>query len=227
MNRWILTAALLTGSVELQAQTPQAAASPMYVNAEVVRANAAAGTLTFRGAGGQAVLATEGEASSSLPSLRRGDKVIIAYRETPGATGPRITSIRPTTESAAPAAAARVVTEPAPAAALPRPARGSFDGSAFAVAATASQVDRAWATYRQLCVTQEGPVNARGREWFAVLDGSLPRPTDDTCGTSYDAVAAAARDFEAQLDKLRSTAADAGLLPGDLRDTLQRYNIDL
>ena len=108
-----------------------------------------------------------------------------------------------------------------------RPASGTFDGSASAVAATAGQVDRAWATHRQLCVKGTEPVNARGREWFAMLDGSMPRPTDDTCGKSYDTVATVARDFKVQLDKLHETAVASGVLPGELRDTLQRYNIDL
>lgn len=226
MSRWMVTVAVLACTQQLQAQTPQAVASPMYMNAEVVRVNAAAGTLTFRGTGGQAVLATEGEASSSLAGLKKGDKVILTYRDAPAAAGRRITSIRPTTESAAPAVA-RAVVAPAPVAAPARPRGGSFDSSAFGVAATAGQVDRAWANYRQLCITKDAPVNARGREWFAMLDGSMPRPTDDTCGKSYDTVATAATDFKAQLDKLRATAVAAGVLPGDLRDTLQRYNIDL
>jgi hypothetical protein len=122
---------------------------------------------------------------------------------------------------------ARTAVEPAPVAVVARPGRGAFDASAFGLAATAGQVDRAWATHRQLCVTRDEPVNARGREWFGLLDGSLSRPTDDTCGTSFDAVAGVARSFEAQLEKLRETARDAGVLPGDLRDTLLRYNVDL
>jgi hypothetical protein len=223
----MVTVAVLACTQQLQAQTPQAVASPMYMNAEVVRVNASAGTLTFRGTGGQAVLVTEGEATSSLAGLKRGDKVILTYRDAPAASGRRITGIRPTTPAAAPATVHAAVAA-VPVAAPAPPARGSFDGSAFAVAATAGQVDRAWATHRQRCVTQgDAPVNARGREWFAVLDGSMPRPTDDTCGQSYDEVATAARDFESQLDKLRTIAVDAGVLPGDLRDTLQRYNIDL
>jgi hypothetical protein len=225
MSRWIatVTVAVLGCTAGLHAQTPQAVASPMYMNAEVVRVNAPAGTLTFRGTGGQAVLVTEGEARSSLAGLKRGDMVIIAYRDAPAAAGRRITSIRPTTESAP----ARAVVAAAPIATVARPPGSSFDGSAFAVAATAGQVDRAWATYRQLCVTRDEPLNARGREWFALLDGSMPRPTDDACGQPYDAVATVARDFEAQLDKLRAMAADAGVPPGELREALLRYNIDL
>jgi hypothetical protein len=224
MNRWIATVAVLGCTAGLQAQTPQA--SPMYTNAEVVRVDTASRRLTFRGTGGQAVVVAEGDAVASLAGLKTGDRVILAYRDAPA--GRRITGIRPTTDAAPTAPAARVpapVTDVAPAPV--RPARGSFDGSAFAVAATAGQVDRLWATHRQLCITQTEPVNARGREWFAVLDGSMPRPTDDTCGRSYDAVETAARGFESQLDRLRSTSVEAGMLPGDLRDTLLRYNIDL
>jgi hypothetical protein len=227
MNRWIVTVAVLGCTAQLQAQTPQAVASPMYMNAEVVRVNAAAGTLTCRTTSGQSVLVTEGEASSSLAGLKRGDKVILTYRDAPAAADRRVTGIRPTTLSAAPVAGVRAVVAPAPLAAPSRPASGFFDGSAFAVAATAGQVDRAWANYRQGCVTRDQAVNARGREWFALLDGSMPRPTDDTCGQSYDAVATVARDFETQLDRLRTIAVDAGVLPGQLRDTLLRYNIDL
>ena len=181
MSRWMVTVAVLACTQQLQAQTPQAVASPMYMNAEVVRANASAGTLTFRGTSGQTVLVTEGEASSSLAGLKRGDKVILTYRDAPSAAGRRITGIRPTTASSA-RATVHAAVAPAPVAAPARPARGAFDGSAFGVAATAGQVDRAWATHRQLCLTNEAPANARGREWFAVLDGSMPRPTDDSCG---------------------------------------------
>jgi hypothetical protein len=226
MNRWIATVAALACAAGLRAQAPQA--SPMYTNAEVVRVDTRARTLTYRGTSGPVVAAAaEGEAVASLAGLKRGDRVILTYRDAPSASGRRITGIRPTTEARALAPSAREAVETAPVAAASRPGPGSFDASAFGVAATAGQVDRAWANHRQLCVTREEPVNARGREWFGLLDGSLPRPTDDTCGTSFDAVAAVARDFEAQLEKLRATARDAGVLPGDLRDTLLRYNIDL
>jgi hypothetical protein len=227
MSRWIGTIGVLALAAQLQAQTPSA--SPMYMNAEVVRVDASAKTLTFRGTSGQSVLAAEGSAVASLAGLKAGDKVILTYRDAPSASGRRITDIRPTSESdAAPvtAAADRVQAAPAAVAAL-SPVASSVDGSASAVAAIAGQVDRVWATHRQLCVKGTGPANARGREWFAMLDGSMPRPTDDTCGKSYDTVATAATDFKAQLDKLRATAVAAGVLPGDLRDTLQRYNIDL
>ncbi|MET0556152.1 MAG: hypothetical protein ABW221_24140 [Vicinamibacteria bacterium] len=228
MSRWIGTIAVLACTAQLQAQTPSVSASPMYMNAEVVRVDTSAKTLTFRGTGGQSVLAAEGSAVESLAGLKAGDKVILTYRDAPSASGRRITGIRPTTESAAPVSAA-VDRTPAPLpAAVPAPApASSFDGSASAVAALAGQVDRVWATHRQLCVKGTGPANARGREWFAMLDGSMPRPTDDTCGKSYDTVASAAADFKTQLDKLRATATAAGVLPGDLRDTLQRHNIDL
>jgi hypothetical protein len=227
MSRWIGTIAVLACAAQLQAQTPDASASPTYMNAEVVRVDASGRTLTFRGTSGQSVITAEGDAVASLSGLKAGDQVILTYRDAPAAKDRRLTGIRPVTETRS-APAAPVAAAPAPAtAAVPRPSPGAFDGAASAAATTAGQVDRAWANYRQVCVKGTQPVTTRGREWFAMLDGSMPRPTDDTCGKSYDVVAAVAKDFKAQVDKLRATATEAGVLPGDLRDTLQRYNIDL
>lgn len=227
MNRWIATSAALACAVSLQAQTtmPRASASPMYMNAEVVRADVSGRTLTFRGTGGATKLAAEGDAVASLSGLKAGDQVILAYADAP--SGRRITGIRPTTPSrAASLPVLAVAAVPVVQAAVPVSA-ATFEGSASVVAVRAGQVDRAWTTYRGFCVKGTDRVNARGREWFALLDGSMPRPTDDGCGTRYDEVAAVAKDFETQLDKLRANAAEAGVLPGALRETLQRYNIDL
>lgn len=227
MIRSIVTATVLACAARLGAQAPETPASPMYMNAVVVRADANARTLTFRGTdGAQSVLRAEGGAVASLAGLRPGDKVIVTYRDGAAPADRRVTGIRPTSESAAVAAPAPP-SAPVPSPAAARPGPGAFDGSASAAAATAAQVDRAWATHRQLCVKGTAPVNARGREWFGMLDGSMPRPTDDTCGRSYDTVAAGAKEFAEQVAKLRASAAGAGVLPGELRDTLQRYNIDL
>src|SRR5687767_9549541 len=47
--------------------------APVYINAEVVRVDRAAGTLTFKSESGQTVLTTEGDALSGLDRLRAGD----------------------------------------------------------------------------------------------------------------------------------------------------------
>jgi hypothetical protein len=68
--------------------------APVYINAEVVRVDRSAGTLTFKSESGQTVLTTEGDALSGLDRLRAGDNVILSYRET--ASGGRVvTGIRP------------------------------------------------------------------------------------------------------------------------------------
>lgn len=266
--------------------------APVYINAEVVRVDRGAGTLTFKSESGQTVLTTEGDALSGLDRLRAGDNVILSYRET--ASGGRVvTGIRPasvTSGEPGPRAAtagavtsapratvktpartvvtatapnAVVVTEGVPVAAINTPipsipagvqsvtpalpassvppvaltpaqlaanrALGirNFDAAVAVIAATASQVDRAWAAHRQLCVEGTEPVNARGREWFGVLDGSMPPPTEGQCGQSYAEVARLANAFKAQLDTARETARRSDVLPGDMRESLQRYNIDL
>lgn len=275
--------------------------APVYINAEVVRVDRSAGTLTFKSESGQTVLTTEGDALSGLERLRAGDNVILSYRET--ASGSRIvTGIRaasatsgepgprgtasvavtnpPRTDAKTPARTVTTTTAPRavvtaespnavvtsegipisavntpipsippaaasgtpslPASSVPPPAQTpaqlaanraagirAFDAAVAVIAATASQVDRAWAAHRTLCVDGTEPVNARGREWFAILDGSMPQPTDGQCGQSYAEVARVAAQFKAQLDTARETARRSDVLPGDMRESLQRYNVDL
>lgn len=271
--------------------------APVYINAEVVRVDRSAGTLTFKSESGQTVLTTEGDALAGLDRLRAGDNVILSYRETAsggrivtgirpasatsGEPGPRgtvtVTNPPPTTKTPArtvttrtPRAvvtaeppAAVVTTEGVPVAAIntpipqippatvsvtpalpastvPPPALTpaqiaanraigirNFDAAVAVIAATASQVDRAWAAHRALCVDGTDPVNARGREWFGILDGSLPAPTEGQCGTSYAEVARLAAQFKAQLDTARETARRSDVQPGDIRESLLRYNVDL
>lgn len=270
--------------------------APIYINAEVVRVDRAAGTLTFKSESGQTVIKTEGDALAGLDRLRAGDNVILSYRETGGTRvvtgirpasatsgepGPRAsasaaeparTTKTPARSTATPAPRAVVtttaptavvttdglplspvnqpipqlapptvgVTPALPASTVPPPALTpaqlaanralgirNFDAAVAVIAATASQVDRAWAAHRTLCVDGTAPVNARGREWFGVLDGSIPAPSDGQCSQSYAEVLRVANQFKAQLETARETARRSDVLPGDMRDTLQRYNVDL
>jgi hypothetical protein len=158
MSRWIGTFAALACAAQLQAQngTPQPSASPTYMNAEVVRADAGARTLRLRGQGGESVLTVDDAAAATLSDLKAGDKVIVTYRDAARAADRRITDIRPmSASSAAPAPAP--ISAPVAAGAAVAPMAPAFDASAASLAVTASQVDRAWATYRQLCVTKTEP----------------------------------------------------------------------
>jgi hypothetical protein len=265
--------------------------APVYINAEVVRVDRAAGTLTFKSESGQTVLTTEGDALNGLDRLRAGDNVILRYRET-SAGGRIVTGIRPasaTSGEPGPRGAAVTVTNPPstgvktpartvvtaeapsavvtspgipvaaintpipqipppgasvtpalPASTVPPPALTpaqvaanraigirNFDAAVAVIAATASQVDRAWAAHRTLCVERTDPVNALGREWFGILNGTMPTPTEGQCSQSYAEVARLAAQFKAQLDTARETARRSDVLPGDMRESLQRYNVDL
>jgi hypothetical protein len=95
------------------------------------------------------------------------------------------------------------------------------------LAARAAEVDRAWIAYRSGCAGSTVPLNNRAREWFGVLDGSIIAPTDDVCEASYNEVARLAQGFQATLDNARDTARRADVLPGRMREILQRYDLDL
>ena len=275
--------------------------APVYINAEVVRVDRAAGTLTFKSESGQTVLTTEGEALGGLGRLRAGDNVILELprdvrgrphrdghparvrdvgrartardgardrdehdahqREDarphgghddaarggdgrvadrgrddlrhPGGGDQHADPEHPARGASAsrrrcrPRACLRQALTPAQLAANRALGLRNFDAAVAVIAATASQVDRAWAAHRTLCVEGTAPVNALGREWFGVLDGSMPQPTEGQCGQSYAEVARLANQFKAQLDTARETARRSDVLPGDMRESLQRYNVDL
>jgi hypothetical protein len=102
-----------------------------------------------------------------------------------------------------------------------------FDAAVASLGATAAQADRAWIAYRASCVTTTTPLNNRSREWFGVLDGSIVKPTDDTCEQSYSEVERLAFSVRNGLDTARDAARQGDVLPGRMREVLQRYNLDL
>ena len=94
---------LAGGSASAQQQgtqfhTPDRATdAPIFMNAEVVRVNRSANTVTFRSESGETTLTVEGEALTALGTLHAGDKVVLGYRETKDADGRMrrvVTSVR-------------------------------------------------------------------------------------------------------------------------------------
>lgn len=61
--------------------------APTFMNAEVVRVNRTANTVTFRSESGETTLTVVGEALTSLGTLHSGDKVVLGFRETTDANG--------------------------------------------------------------------------------------------------------------------------------------------
>ena len=120
-----------------------------------------------------------------------------------------------------------IATTPAEVATLREMGTRDFDMAVAVLAARAAEVDRAWIAYRSQCVSSSVPLNNRNREWFGVLDGSLIGPTEDICESSFNEVQRLAMGVETALDNARDSARQADVLPGRMREVLQRYNLDL
>lgn len=75
--------------------------APTFMNAEVVRIDRRANTVTFRSESQETTLTVEGEALSALATLRAGDKVVVGYRAVKDADG-RETRIVTSVTSASP-----------------------------------------------------------------------------------------------------------------------------
>src|SRR6185436_18768799 len=72
---------------DLQSFPPsRATAAPTFVNAEVVRVNAATGVAVFRSESGEEVMAAGPEVTSGL-KLHAGQKVLVAFHTVLGANG--------------------------------------------------------------------------------------------------------------------------------------------
>jgi hypothetical protein len=95
---------LLAGAASAQQQgttsyTPERKTdAPTFMNAEVVRINRAANTITFRSESNETTLTVEGEALTAIGTLHAGDKVVVGYRTIKDADGREtrlVTSVTP------------------------------------------------------------------------------------------------------------------------------------
>lgn len=82
-----------------QSYTPRRVSSaPAYVNAEVIRVDRAAGTLTIRAESGDPVLIADRDALPEADGVKAGDKVVVAYEtiaDDDGRTRRLVTYLRP------------------------------------------------------------------------------------------------------------------------------------
>lgn len=122
-----------------------------------------------------------------------------------------------------PAAAVGVVDEPDAASAQ---AARDFDGAVSVLAFRADDLDRRWAAYTQLCSGAPAAPGGEGRGWARVLRGNEPSPSDDGCRGSLAEVSDLATRFRQELDGIAETARRAGVLPGRLRASLARVNLE-
>jgi hypothetical protein len=105
-------------------------------------------------------------------------------------------------------------------------AERDFDAAALVLAAHANEVDGAWQRLKNACLPGFVPASSPDREWFLLMQGSVPTPADDQCRTMYTNTLAMAATWERQLGIALDAARHADVLPGRTRETLSRHRID-
>jgi hypothetical protein len=224
---------------------------PTYMNAEVIRVDADAGTITLKSDRGETVLLVEGEARAELSSLCPQDKVIVTYHVVDdGAGGSRrvATRVRPASqssgESARPparkASATRMVEpvgSPPPVtrdvvAATPahfltvgESAARDFESNVARLAPQANAIDGLWRGFQEICLS-EPPATNRSRGWFQLLDGTIPEPDQDGCRQQYKEMISRGERVREFIEIAEEAARKADVAPGRLRATLERHRLD-
>jgi hypothetical protein len=105
-----------------------------------------------------------------------------------------------------------------------------FQAAVSVLALKANEIDSLWFAYKDLCLggtTPAGATTTTGREWFVLLGGnSIQQPNDDACRQRLADLTRAAELFDQQLDVARDAARRADVLPGTMREILQRNRLD-
>jgi hypothetical protein len=338
----LASAAAPADPASVQLETP----APTYMNAEVVRTDASASTITIKSESGENVLQVEGQARNALADLKAGDKVIVTYRVLDGGAsggGRRVVvQLRPASPSSgepgpAPVAAPAAPPVAPPAAPGPKanlrttppvrttpvvrtierahivlvepatnkltikdslgrthvfvvqegarqdmgvlmpgeevsigvqgspeqvvqiqrgmtatpPTAGSvvdtgagpvavtsseleairlsaaqdFEGTAARLSTQANAIDGLWLGFQEACLTEPPPTN-RSRGWFQLLDGSIPEPGQDGCRQQYQEIIQRGERVREAVKLAEDTARKAEVVPGVLRETLERHRLD-
>lgn len=98
--------------------------------------------------------------------------------------------------------------------------------AAVVLAAHANDIDWQWSGFVNGCLGAFTPVASPGRQWFLLLDGRVPTPTDDGCRSLSTSLAGMAKSWEQQLAIALDAARRADVLPGRTREILERHRID-
>jgi hypothetical protein len=101
-----------------------------------------------------------------------------------------------------------------------------LDAAAVVLAAHANEIDGHWFRLVNGCLAGFIPESSPGRQWFLLLDGRVRTPTDDSCRSMYTAVLGMAQGWEQQLGIALDAARRADVLPGRIREILDRHRID-
>jgi hypothetical protein len=162
-----------------------------------------------------------------LPSNAPGAPAIL--RQVPNVGPPT----NPTVNVALPPATAGTVPDTATAAqaeAIRAQGARDFQAATSVLTLKANELDSLWFAYKDLCLggtTPAGATTTTGREWFVLLGGnSVQQPNDDACRQRLADLTRAAELFQQQMDVARDAARKADVLPGTVREILQRNRLD-
>jgi len=336
----VVASMLASAGSPAEPAAPRETQAPTYMNAEVVRTDPSASTITIRSESGESVLQVEGAARAALPDLRENDKVIVTYRVVDDAAGERrvVVQLRPaspssgepgpapraavaavpparTIETSAPVVAVRttpalrtierarivrvepatntltvrdsqggthvyvvqerarqdlgvltagdevslgvqgspeqvvqiqrgVVTAPPTAAGVVQTGAGpvavtpsqlealrlsaatDFEVTIAGLATQANAVDGLWLGFQEACLAEPPPTN-RSRGWFQLLDGTVPEPGQDGCRQQYEEIIRRGERLREAVKLAEDTARKAEVVPGVLRETLERHRLDI
>jgi hypothetical protein len=101
-----------------------------------------------------------------------------------------------------------------------------LDAAAVVLAAYANEIDGHWFRFVNGCLAGFIPGSSAGRQWFLLLDGRVPTPTDDSCRSQYTSILGTATGWEQQLAIALDAARRVDVLPGRIREILDRHRID-
>jgi hypothetical protein len=105
-----------------------------------------------------------------------------------------------------------------------------FQAAVSVLTLKANEIDSLWFAFKDLCLggtTPAGATTTTGREWFVLLGGNtVQQPGDDACRQRLADLTRAAELFQQQLEVARDAARRADVLPGTIREILQRNRLD-
>ncbi len=171
--------------------------------------------------------------SGSGSGVQPGDPIVIAPNPpaNPGGGIPveRVTESIPSLPP--PPTAAVVVPRPAvPATAVvnvSEAALRSFETSAAGLAVQAGYLERDFSAFRETCLREPGPSPSARPDWARLFDGSILPQGDDACRQTHEQLVSRAQKFKADLAEVTQEARRAGVQPGQIREVLQRHNMDI
>ena len=190
--------------------------------ARIVRVEPATNRITIKDSLGRThVLVVQEHARQDLGVLGPGDVVTLGIQGTPD----QVVQITRGVVAAAPAQGV-VAATPAQLEAIRESAAQDFEVTAAQLATQANAIDGLWLGFQEACLT-DPPPTSRSRGWFQLLDGAIPEPDQDGCRQQYKEIITRAERLRELIKLAEDAARKAEVLPGTLRETLERHRLDL